>query len=81
MNGRMSGFRRSPWGIEAVPMSDNVSDLVFRDLDPDIPASRSFDEKWEASLREELEKLRPVRPAPRVIPAADTGDRPARSER
>jgi len=39
-------------------MSDNVSDLVFRDLDPDIPASRTFDDKWEASLREELEKLR-----------------------
>jgi len=81
MNGRMSGFRRSPWGIEDVPMSDNVSDLVFRDLDPDIPASRSFDEKWEASLREELEKLRPVRPAPRVIPAADTGEPKARSGR
>jgi hypothetical protein len=62
-------------------MSDNVSDLVFRDLDPDIPASRSFDEKWEASLREELEKLRPVRPAPRVIPAADTSDPKARSAR
>jgi hypothetical protein len=58
-------------------MSDNVSDLVFRDLDPDIPASRTFDDNWEASLREELEKLRPVRPAPRVIPAADTGDRQA----
>jgi hypothetical protein len=81
MNGRMSGFRRSPLGIKAVPMSDNVSDLVFRDLDPDIPASRTFDDKWEASLREELEKLRPVRPAPRVLPAADTGDRQARSGR
>ena len=81
MNGRMSGFRRSPWGIEAVPMSDNVSDLVFRDLDPEIPASRTFDENWEASLREELEKLRPVCPAPRVLPAADTGDRRARSRR
>jgi hypothetical protein len=62
-------------------MSDNVSDLVFRDLDPDIAQSRTFDDKWEASLREELEKLRPVRPAPRVIPAADTGDPKARSER
>ena len=64
-------------------MSDNVSDLVFRDLDPDVPASRAFDDDWEASLREELEKLRPVRPAPRVIPAAaaETGDRPARSGR
>ena len=55
----------------------NVSDLVFRDLDPDAPAGRAFDDEWEASLREELEKLRPVRPAPRVIPAADTGDRAA----
>jgi hypothetical protein len=55
----------------------NVSDLVFRDLEPDAPASRQFDDEWEASLREELEKLRPVRPAPRVIPAADTGDPPA----
>ncbi|HEX6619478.1 MAG TPA: hypothetical protein VF024_07460 [Solirubrobacteraceae bacterium] len=62
-------------------MSDNVSDLVFRDLDPDVPASRTFDDEWEAALREELEKLRPVRPAPRVIPAADAGDRPARGGR
>ena len=53
----------------------NVSDLVFRDLDPDIPAGRTFDDRWEASLREELEKLRPVRPAPRVIPAADAAGR------
>jgi len=59
-------------------MSDNVSDLVFRDLDPE---SRTFDDDWEASLREELEKLRPVCPAPRVLPAADTGDRRARSGR
>jgi hypothetical protein len=56
-------------------MSDDVSDLIFRDLVSDIPASRTFDDDWEASLREELEKLRPVRPAPRVIPATDTGDR------
>jgi hypothetical protein len=62
-------------------MSDNVSDLVFRDLDPQIPASRSFDDKWEASLREALEKLRPLRPAPRVIPAADAGDPKARNGR
>ena len=59
----------------------NVSDLVFRDLDPDTPPGRAFDDAWEAALREELEKLRPVRPAPRVIPAADTGDRPARRGR
>jgi hypothetical protein len=47
-----------------------VSDLVFRDLAPEPsthPADR--DEEWEAHLREELDKLRPVRPAPRVIPA------------
>ena len=63
-------------GIYAVPMSEpNVSDLVFRDLDPDSPAGRVFDDAWEASLREELEKLRPVRPAPRVIPAADAAGR------
>jgi hypothetical protein len=60
-------------------MSDpTVSDLVFRDLDQDSTASRGFDDKWEASLRDELEKLRPVRPAPRVIPAADSGDRSSR---
>ena len=53
----------------------NVSDLVFRDLDTDSPAGRPYDDDWEASLREELEKLRPVRPAPRVIPAADAADR------
>lgn len=62
-------------------MDPSVSDLVFRDLEPDAPVSRTFDDDWEASLREELVKLRPVRPAPRVIPAADTGDRPARSGR
>jgi hypothetical protein len=56
----------------------NVSDLVFRDLDPDTPPSRAFDDAWEASLREELEKLRPVRPAPRVIPAAEDPDRTSR---
>jgi hypothetical protein len=58
----------------------SVSDLVFRDLH-DSPQGRGFDDEWEASLREELEKLRPVRPAPRVIPATDTGDRRARSGR
>jgi hypothetical protein len=63
-------------------MSDrSVSDLVFRDLDAEAPSGRGFDDEWEASLREELEKLRPVRPAPRVIPAADSGDRPSRRAR
>jgi hypothetical protein len=59
----------------------NVSDLVFRDLEPDAPGNRAFDDAWEASLREELEKLRPVRPAPRVIPATEGTDRPARRGR
>jgi hypothetical protein len=56
----------------------NVSDLIFRDLDSDTPPSRAFDDAWEASLRAELEKLRPVRPAPRVIPAAEGADRTSR---
>jgi hypothetical protein len=56
----------------------NVSDLVFRDLDRNTPSGRAFDDAWEASLREELEKLRPVRPAPRVIPAAEDADRTSR---
>jgi hypothetical protein len=69
-------------GIQAIPMSKpNVSDLVFRDLHPDAPAGRTFDDAWEASLREELEKLRPVRPAPRVIPAADAEDPASRRGR
>jgi hypothetical protein len=59
----------------------SVSDLVFRDFKPDTPASRSFDDAWEASLREELEKLRPVRPAPRVIPAAESTDHALRRRR
>jgi hypothetical protein len=58
----------------------SVSDLVFRDLDPGTPQGR-FDDQWEASLREELEKLRPARAAPRVIPAADAADRPSRRGR
>jgi hypothetical protein len=56
----------------------SVSDLVFRVLEQDGPQGRAFDDAWEASLREELEKLRPVRPAPRVIPAADSGERAGR---
>jgi hypothetical protein len=69
-------------GIQPVPMSEpNVSDLVFRDLEQESPPGRAFDDAWEASLREELEKLRPVRPAPRVVPAAETGDRPSHRRR
>jgi hypothetical protein len=53
-------------------MSDrSVSDLVFRDLEPEAAAGRSDDER-EATLREELVKLRAEfdPPRPRVIPAA-----------
>ena len=49
-----------------------VSDLVFRDLTPEpIATPTPQDEEWHALLREELGKLRPSRPAPRVIPAAE----------
>jgi hypothetical protein len=55
-------------------MSDRAfSDLVFRDLESDgrtTPRAPAGQE-WEAELREELGKLRPRRPAPRVVPAAD----------
>jgi hypothetical protein len=63
-------------------MSDRtVSDLVFRDLEPEPAATPANDEEWQARLREELGKLRPSRPAPRVIPAAEaTGPRPSATE-
>jgi hypothetical protein len=49
-----------------------VSDLVFRDLTPEpIATPTAQNDEWQALLREELGKLRPSRPAPRVIPAAD----------
>ena len=49
-----------------------VSDLVFRDLTPEpIATPTPQDEEWQALLREELGKLRPSRPAARVIPAAE----------
>jgi hypothetical protein len=55
----------------------NVSDLVFRDLTPDpIATATAQNEEWQALLREELGKLRPVRPAPRVIPAAEASRPP-----
>jgi hypothetical protein len=63
-------------------MSDAVSDLIFRDLEPKSEESpRSPEgEEWETRLREELGKLRPRRPAPRVVPAAEAaGRRPADS--
>jgi hypothetical protein len=51
----------------------SVSDLVFRDLDLDVPESRS-DAERVATLREELVKLRAIDPAPRVIPASRAGE-------
>jgi hypothetical protein len=47
----------------------SVSDLVFRDFDPGRPAVRS-DAEREAAVREELDKLRAGRRAPRVVPVA-----------
>jgi hypothetical protein len=47
----------------------NVSDLVFRDFKP-RPGQQRSDEEREATLREELDKLRGRRTGPRVIPAA-----------
>jgi hypothetical protein len=47
-------------------MSDrSVSDLIFRDLEP---ASHA-DEDREATLREELDRLRQSGSGPRVVPA------------
>jgi hypothetical protein len=54
-----------------------VSDLVFRDLAPEAAAPAERDEDWEALVREELGKLRPTRPGPRVIPASEAA-RPKR---
>jgi len=58
-------------------MSDQrtVSDLVFRDLAPEPPTTVAQNEEWQALLREELGKLRPARPGPRVIPAAEASRR------
>jgi hypothetical protein len=55
-------------------MSDQraVSDLVFRDLAPDdAEAFREYDAVRTARLREELDKLRPPRRGPRVVPASE----------
>jgi hypothetical protein len=52
----------------------SVSDLVFRDLDPEAAADRSDDER-EATLREELGKLRAAETGPRVIPAGRASER------
>jgi hypothetical protein len=55
-------------------MSDRtVSDLVFRDLGSEarVTPRPPGGQEWEAERREELGKLRPRRPAPRVVPAAD----------
>ena len=63
-------------------MSDrSVSDLVFRDLEGEPATTPADHEEWQALLREELGKLRPSRPAPRVIPAAESsGRRPSSAE-
>jgi hypothetical protein len=53
-----------------------VSDLVFRDLAPESATPRSAEgEEWDKRVREELGKLRPRRPAPRVVPAAEAAAR------
>ena len=54
-----------------------VSDLVFRDLAPRSATPRSAEgEEWDERLREELGKLRPRGPVPRVVPAAEAAGRP-----
>jgi hypothetical protein len=61
------------WVQRGDPMSEQraVSDLVFRDLAPEPSAPPTArNEEWQALLREELGKLRPARPAPRVVPAS-----------
>jgi hypothetical protein len=53
-----------------------VSDLVFRDLAPEPAATTvAQNEEWQALLREELGKLHPARPGPRVIPATEASGR------
>ena len=49
----------------------SVSDLIFRDVDAEPPMRRSAEER-EATLREELDKLRPAETGPRVVPASRT---------
>jgi hypothetical protein len=53
----------------------SVSDLVFRDLESEGASKHADNEEWQALLREELGKLRPSQPAPRVIPATETSRR------
>ena len=49
-----------------------VSDLVFRDLEPDGHTTRPpAGEAFEAHLREELAKVQLPRRTPRVTPAAE----------
>jgi hypothetical protein len=47
----------------------SVSDLIFRDFEPQ-PHAGLPDREREATLREELEKLRAPDNGPRVIPAS-----------
>jgi hypothetical protein len=56
-------------------MSDrSVSDLIFRDVEPAPSAHRTVAER-EATLREELDKLRVLESGPRVIPASRASGR------
>jgi hypothetical protein len=53
----------------------SVSDLVFRDIAPDVDATQPVrDDEWQALLREELGKLRPPRSGPRVVPATSAAE-------
>ena len=53
----------------------SVSDLVFRDIAPDVDAMPAVrDDEWQALLREELGKLRPPRSGPRVVPATSAAE-------
>ena len=53
----------------------SVSDLVFRDIAPDVDGTPPVrDDAWQALLREELGKLRPPRSGPRVVPAASAAE-------
>lgn len=53
----------------------DVSDLVFRDLEPEPEGPRApFAGDRAAELREKLGKLRPREPVPRVVPVRPAVD-------
>jgi hypothetical protein len=54
-------------------MSDRVSDLIFRDVETAPSGDRTVADR-EATLREELDKLRIHESGPRVIPASRTAE-------